>query len=95
MACSTADLPSSVAHNSPGNSSCSDDDDDVPLSKLRTKPRSEEKQSRGNTHGSNTNSEKDKSVSDDSSDDEPLIKKKTIPATAKKPEKKTQQDNKI
>lgn len=42
----------------------SNSDDDVPLSKLQARPRSEEKRSRENRHRSNSNSEKDKSGED-------------------------------
>ncbi|XP_070702215.1 nucleolar protein dao-5-like isoform X2 [Pempheris klunzingeri] len=83
---STADVPANVVHDSPGKDSSSSDD--VPLSKLLTRPRSEEK--REHTHSltvsSDTKSKQDKSALDDSSDDEPLIKIKS--AQTKKPVKK-------
>nr|XP_020508066.1 nucleolin 2-like [Labrus bergylta] len=86
MDCSLTEGLTKVGHDSSGKDS-SGSDDDVPLSKLVTKPHSEKKQSREKspTVGSKA---KAKSASDDSSDDEPLIKKKRVPALEKKPQKK-------
>ncbi|KAM6974441.1 uncharacterized protein LKV04_016083 [Tautogolabrus adspersus] len=86
MDCSLTEGLTNVGQDSSGKDGSSSDDD-VPLSKLVTKPHSEKKQLREKspTVGSKA---KAKSASDDSSDDEPLIKKKRVPAPNKKPQKK-------
>ncbi|XP_026206033.1 nucleolar protein dao-5-like isoform X3 [Anabas testudineus] len=84
MDCNTADLPASVAHDSPGRDSVSSDDL-VPLSTLLMKPHSETKKSCENTRSCTAHTKTGRNASDDSADDEPLMRMKTALA-AKSPE---------